>query len=149
MRRPYMDPALREHFVYRCYDADSRLLYVGCTRRPEARWRQHKADRHLWVADVARTRMAGPHNYDTAREIERIALRDEYPLHAVTPQAISAKNRRYGWIRRRAAELLIGIREPSLEVFVEAHHRAEAEVDAVCDWGAIAEASIARRRSAA
>lgn len=148
MRHPYMDPALREHFVYRCYDADGRLLYVGCTRRPDARWRQHKADRHYWTADVARTRMAGPYNYDTAREIERVALRDEYPIHAVTPQRISAKNRRYGWVRRRAAELLVGIPTPSFEVLIEAYDKAEAEADGVCDWDAIAEAFIAKRRVA-
>ena len=30
-----------EHFLYRCYDADGRLLYIGCTQDVEARMAVH------------------------------------------------------------------------------------------------------------
>lgn len=34
--------AQRPHFVYRCYDAEDRLLYVGCTLNVERRIAQHQ-----------------------------------------------------------------------------------------------------------
>lgn len=31
----------RPHYLYRCYDANGRLLYIGCTIDPFKRWREH------------------------------------------------------------------------------------------------------------
>lgn len=41
--------------VYRYFDAHGRLLYVGISRDPEARWKAHRwgPDREQWVAQVA------------------------------------------------------------------------------------------------
>lgn len=67
---------LRNHFVY--------VLYIGCTRRPEARWREHaQGSYRQMVSETSRRRMAGPYDYDyaTARRIERseqIRLRPKY-----------------------------------------------------------------------
>lgn len=77
-------PHLREHFVYRAYDARGWLLYVGCTKQPTARWREHVADRK-WAPKARRFRLAGPYTYATARDLEHAALRDENPKYGMTP----------------------------------------------------------------
>lgn len=75
---------LRNHFVYWLYDAAGNVLYIGCTRRPEARWREHaQGSYRQMVSETSRRRMAGPYDYDyaTARRIERseqIRLRPKY-----------------------------------------------------------------------
>ena len=97
---PRRDPQVRNHYVYRYYDLHGVLLYVGCTMRPEKRWREHQQDRREMSKRVRTVRMQGPYNYDTAREIERVALRTERPVYAVTPQDQAAKQRRRGWIKR-------------------------------------------------
>jgi predicted GIY-YIG superfamily endonuclease/DNA-binding XRE family transcriptional regulator len=33
----------REHWVYRCYDADGQLLYIGCTSNVAARFNGHRS----------------------------------------------------------------------------------------------------------
>ena len=35
------------HYVYRCYDADDRLLYIGCTQDVEGRIGQHQSLHHI------------------------------------------------------------------------------------------------------
>ena len=62
---------IRDHFVYWLFDADGTCLYVGCTKRPEQRWRQHSALKKEMVAKVATRRMSGPYTFGTARKIER------------------------------------------------------------------------------
>lgn len=64
-------PGVRNHFVYVLSSDAGATLYVGCTRRPEARWAQHKAGRPEMAALVASARMLGPYDYTTARRIER------------------------------------------------------------------------------
>lgn len=75
-------PGLRNHFVYWVWDADGQLLYIGCTRRPEVRWKEHLAgSSRVWARRAARRRMAGPYDYPTARRIEReqqLALNPQY-----------------------------------------------------------------------
>lgn len=92
-RHDYMDPGLREHFVYRAFDADGALLYVGCSLNPEARHREHRGQSR-WYPLAATFKMQGPYNYDTARQIERDAIRTESPRfngnepHKVRVQAL-------------------------------------------------------------
>lgn len=75
-----MDPERREHFVYRYFDADGRLIYVGCSMNPEKRRSEHRYTQP-WGNDVARIRLSGPYNYKKARDLEREAIRTEDPLH--------------------------------------------------------------------
>jgi predicted GIY-YIG superfamily endonuclease len=77
---PIKTPLLRLHFVYRAFDADDRLLYVGCTHDPDKRLAAHKwgAD---WWEDAVRLSLAGPYNYETARQIEYDAIESERSLH--------------------------------------------------------------------
>lgn len=73
-------PLLRRHVVYRAFDADDRLLYVGCTNNIDKRIAAHRwgAD---WWPDMTRLALAGPYNYETAREIEYAAIESERSLH--------------------------------------------------------------------
>jgi predicted GIY-YIG superfamily endonuclease len=41
------------HYVYRCYDADGDLLYIGCTQRLEVRMRVHEKQSQ-WYPDMVR-----------------------------------------------------------------------------------------------
>ena len=75
------------HYLYRCYDAAGRLLYIGCTSEPRRRLAAHRAGRghgaspwlgvcmarHEIDADVYAGRDAG-------REAEAEAIRTEQPL---------------------------------------------------------------------
>lgn len=77
--RSNMDPDRREHFVYRVFDADDRLLYVGCSMRPSLRYQEHRGQ-SKWFPLAAHFKMQGPFNYDTGRRLEREAIRTESPL---------------------------------------------------------------------
>lgn len=83
---PVRTPLLREHFVYRGYDADGVLLYVGCTKGLAQRIKDHEAD-HRWIHLARSFRLAGPFNYETARELEREAIHTERPLYNQTPES--------------------------------------------------------------
>lgn len=74
---------LRNHFVYHVYNASGEVIYIGCTRRPEMRWREHKQDctRRKMVAEAHRFKMFGPYDYATARRIERERQFDLRPKH--------------------------------------------------------------------
>ncbi|WP_152203598.1 GIY-YIG nuclease family protein [Georgenia thermotolerans] len=93
----HRDPSLREHYVYRFYDADGALLYIGCTVDPRMRWKEHKSFRREMTDRVAKVRMQGPYNYDTARAIEKQAIKDEHPTENVIynrPAGFIAEKRR-------------------------------------------------------
>ena len=79
--RENMNPDRREHFVYRCYDIDGDLLYVGCTMDLDRRRKDHSGlNGSAWWPLLDRVRLAGPFNYSTARQIERDAIRDDWPI---------------------------------------------------------------------
>lgn len=65
----------RTHFVYTAYDSDDVVLYVGCTGRPEQRYKQHMSgngDARGWFNHfVTRWHVSGPYAFTTARELER------------------------------------------------------------------------------
>lgn len=65
-------------FVYRCYDADGRLLYVGCTNAPRNRMTMHRKD-SWWWPEVTRVRYLVFPNREKAWEQERRAILTERP----------------------------------------------------------------------
>lgn len=69
--------------LYRFYDADGALLYVGITSRGPYRWQEHEAHR-AWWALVASSRVEHFEDRDEAASAERAAIRAEKPLHNVT-----------------------------------------------------------------
>lgn len=74
-----------DHFLYRCYDADGILLYIGCTNNVKRRLAAHrtgsaKASRWL-AARIASHEVEGPlPGRDAARDAERNAIRNEQPV---------------------------------------------------------------------
>lgn len=78
---------VRSHYIYRCYDADGLLLYIGCTTNPKRRMSAHKnghtsqasrllaacMDRYEVDEDSYETRDAG-------RDAEQAAIEAEQPL---------------------------------------------------------------------
>lgn len=87
-----MDPTRRRHFVYCAYDNHGMLLYIGCTMQPELRMQGHKSARAEWLKYVVRYRAYGPYNYQTARRLERDAIREHQPpFNADTVDYMAAK----------------------------------------------------------
>lgn len=68
--------------LYRFFDPDDVLLYVGTTDDVETRWGQH-ANMKAWWPDVARKTVTWYDVRETAEGEERLAIREETPLHNV------------------------------------------------------------------
>jgi predicted GIY-YIG superfamily endonuclease len=78
------DNAARQFFVYRAFDAEGRLLYVGCTNDSKRRWREHRLQAS-WAPFVTSCRMAGPFTREVARRIEAEAQEAERPAFGLMP----------------------------------------------------------------
>lgn len=65
-------------FVYRCYDAAERLIYVGCSVSPRTRMENHRAS-SWWFPQVARVRYTIFPHRDYALRMERRAIAEENP----------------------------------------------------------------------
>lgn len=66
--------------LYRLYDANDALLYLGISFLPEARWKQHHNDKH-WAHLVARHTVEWYPSRPAARAAEETATAVEKPLH--------------------------------------------------------------------
>jgi predicted GIY-YIG superfamily endonuclease/DNA-binding XRE family transcriptional regulator len=74
----------REHWVYRCYDADGQLLYIGCTSDVSHRFRAHRSAK----SETSRTLMRRMARYSaevypdraSGMAAERRAIAAEHPL---------------------------------------------------------------------
>lgn len=100
------DPEVRNHYMYRYFDADGRLLYVGCSMRPRVRWEEHKSWRPQMTSQVARVRLVGPLNYDTARAIEKAAIETESPVFGMTPEKYAVRRCKSKYTNQRYLELV-------------------------------------------
>lgn len=67
-------------FVYRQFDADGVLLYVGETGNPKQRQQNHRSS-SAWGASIARTELVECENRDAARLLEAETIRSERPLY--------------------------------------------------------------------
>lgn len=70
--------ATRPHYLYRCYDAAGRLIYVGCSVSPVQRMDQHKAS-SWWFDQVEKFRYTVFPGRDKAIDMERAAIATENP----------------------------------------------------------------------
>jgi hypothetical protein len=68
--------------VYRCYNAEGELLYIGSTFRHAAVRLTHHRYTQPWWGEVAEVRIE-KHPYSTLRAVEFAAIRDELPLYNV------------------------------------------------------------------
>lgn len=73
--------------LYRHFDAEGRLLYVGVSCHFSSRTLQHMRDSH-WYFDIVRIEIEHFPNRMRAERAEAIAIRDENPLHNVWQEAI-------------------------------------------------------------
>lgn len=83
----------RNHFVYRYFDSQGRLLYVGYAVNLDRRWQEHRLTRPGMASQVSAARIAGPFCFQVARSVERKALESEGPLYGWTPLKQSIKQR--------------------------------------------------------
>lgn len=66
--------------LYRLFDSDDRLLYVGIARDPEQRMRQHRRDKR-WFPAVVRADIEWLEQRSHALEAELAAIRQERPVY--------------------------------------------------------------------
>jgi predicted GIY-YIG superfamily endonuclease len=123
---------VRNHFVYRAFDAEGHLLYVGCTQNLKARWQQHRFNNRHWVVQTERMKVQGPYPYRTARAIEKAAIESEGPRYGWTPDRGRALQRKKTWTEQRLRELLGGKRafEVDIETYLHLSKVADDDGDA-------------------
>ncbi|MFE3489118.1 GntR family transcriptional regulator [Streptomyces griseus] len=67
--------------LYRLYGTDDRLLYIGITDNPKARWERHAAFKWWW-AQVTRKQVDWLNaSWREALDIEKAAIREERPAY--------------------------------------------------------------------
>lgn len=71
---------IADSYVYRYYDADGRLLYVGQTAHLTTRDKNHRNTK-AWYPQIARREVSGPFTKDIALAAEFFALQTEDPIH--------------------------------------------------------------------
>lgn len=79
-------------YVYRCYDADGRLLYIGCSNNPAARVAAHRAFA-WWGGRIARVRNTVFPNREAALVREKAAIYSERPACNVTSRWLQHRER--------------------------------------------------------
>jgi predicted GIY-YIG superfamily endonuclease len=85
-----------ETAVYRLYDADGRLLYVGISRDPVVRWGQHQGKR--WWPKVATYAVDWHVDRESAAVAETEAIRQEKPSHNCRTDTVKhTVNTAAGW----------------------------------------------------
>jgi len=72
----------RQHALYRFFDSYDRLLYVGITVDPGARWKSHSKGQPWWL-EVAYCTIEQWPSREMARRAERAAIIGEHPKHNV------------------------------------------------------------------
>jgi len=113
----------RDTFIYRNYDANGELLYVGVTNNLSRRRRGHKAS-SSWFPLVANSVVAGPYPRATALALERQAQIHERPQYGDTPERRSLRATHTHAARRRLVELMTaGV--PSTQAVEEALRHAD------------------------
>lgn len=71
------------HAVYRMYDADGQLLYIGSTSDIGRRVQNHIGYGRPWILRVTRVELEWYPDIVTAREAEGRAIADENPPHNI------------------------------------------------------------------
>lgn len=66
--------------LYRFYDDQNRLLYVGITGNPKARWHAHARDKDWWP-QVARKTVEWFETRKSAERVEKVEVQEERPTY--------------------------------------------------------------------
>lgn len=84
-RRRYLKKS--PHDVYRIYDANSTLLYVGCSWDAFKRVPQHKHEYQRWWHLASTVDIDTFSDFATARLVEAHAIADESPLFNIAKES--------------------------------------------------------------
>lgn len=74
------EPPAERTALYRLYDADGQLLYVGITANPKKRWYAHGRDKHWWP-EVTRKTIEWFETRKSAERVEKIEIEEERPVY--------------------------------------------------------------------
>lgn len=97
-------------YLYRHFDAEGRLLYVGITVDPVARLRNHKLNAP-WARDIARVEVSVAFgSREEAEDAERRVIRAEAPTYNTVHTADVLKEERAARVKAHAAALGYPIR---------------------------------------
>lgn len=78
------------HWLYRFFDGDGRLLYIGLTSNPATRmigWRSAQRQGADWFGSVCRADWQRFENWLAGDQAERDAIASERPIHNIHHQA--------------------------------------------------------------
>lgn len=78
--------------LYRYFDDNNRLLYVGITKDQRKRFSSHNR-KSLWMTDAVRCTLEHFETREKAKAAETRAIQDEYPLHNIAETARKNKIR--------------------------------------------------------
>src|SRR6201986_3880091 len=103
--------------LYRCFDAEGNLLYVGATKNVFQRIIEHKVQSGHWFRSVTRVEIQHFDSRKEALAAEAVAITLENPKHnTVTPRVPGVVFNRSGlWsneIRAKQANLLRSLQQP-------------------------------------
>lgn len=87
-----IDHAESPHFVYRFYNSDGEILYVGYTNSPSRRWSSHQRSKSWW-SEVSYKSFDVYNSSEEALIAEAVQIRDLEPLYNVSSGQVHA----YGW----------------------------------------------------
>jgi hypothetical protein len=96
-------------YLYRHFDAEGRLLYVGISLSAVHRLAQHRAS--AWFASIATVTIETFPSRAGAAEAERLAIQTEGPLHNIKIERDEAAPSMSGRNRRRIIRVLMTGRE--------------------------------------
>lgn len=82
MRRPQAELDALPTTLYRAYDSDGQLLYIGIAVNWAARWDKHR-QRSPWFSDVARVDVMTYQSRSDAAAAEAAAIKLECPKHNI------------------------------------------------------------------
>lgn len=118
--------------MYRFYDGDGDLLYVGISVRPWARWKQHKGQKD-WAEDVATSTIEWFDTRKDALDAERAAIVAEEPRYNIV----------HNTSRAPSSPLLTIVCSTCKEPIEDGHGVVE------CDWDAAHQLMDDRKRERA
>jgi len=95
------------HVLYRFYDGGDRLLYVGITNNPAARFKQHEHSKDWWdqVASITLEQHA---SRQELMDAERAAIIAERPAYNVAHSVTNPRRKRHLHGRQTASRLHLG-----------------------------------------
>jgi len=117
--------------LYRLYDADGHLLYVGVTDRPSVRFAQHEADK-AWWPEVATKEITWRRTRQAALKAELRAIQREHPRYNKMGAVAPGAERWTPRLRRRAR--VITQRRRELEQDIAGARRAGHSFREIGRW---------------